>query len=145
MDFATVDGASFGRSLRGLGLNLLVRDVMREAEFLSHVFGFEVLRQSADYAILRYSGALLQWHADPTYNHNALFSLLPEAGPRGGGAEFRLYDTDPVAAVARAKALGATILAEPLEKPHGLIEAIILCESGYAWLPSQPLPAKEKG
>ncbi len=57
--------------------------------------------------------------------------------PRGGGIEIRLYDTDPEDAVARAEAHGGTILQEPTNKPHGLREAYILCENGYAWVPSQ--------
>jgi hypothetical protein len=30
-----------------------------------------------------------------------------------------------------------TILAPPLDKPHGLREAYILCENGYVWVPSR--------
>ena len=66
-----------------------------------------------------------------------LLAMLPENPPRGGGIEIRLYDTDPDGAVARAKALGATVLQEPTDKPHGLREAYILCDNGYAWVPSR--------
>ena len=36
-----------------------------------------------------------------------------------------------------AEAHGATILAAPRDKPHGLREAYILCDNGYAWVPSR--------
>ena len=66
MDFETVEADVFGRSLTGIGLNLLVRDVLAECAFLSEVFGMEVLRSSADFAILRYAGQLMQLHSDGT-------------------------------------------------------------------------------
>ena len=73
-----------------------------------------------------------------------LLALLPETPPRGGGIEIRLYDTDPDAAAAVAKAAGATILQLPTDKPHGLRECYILCDNGYAWVPSRPTdPLKE--
>lgn len=140
MDFETVDPGDFGRSLTGLGLNILVRDVRAEARFLTEVFGMTAHRLSANFAIMTYHGQIFQLHADPTYSENPLLSLLPEAGPRGAGAEFRLYETDPDKAVARARALdGTTILQEPANKPHGLRECYILCPNGYAWVPSRRL------
>lgn len=97
-------------------------------------------RVSADFAIMTYHGEIFQIHADPTYHSNPLPSLLPEAGPRGAGIEIRLYDTDPEEAAARMRAFeGATILQEPADKPHGLRECYILCENGYAWVPSRRL------
>ena len=36
----------------------------------------------------------------------------------------------------RRSALGAVILQDPTDKPHGLREAYILCENGYAWVRS---------
>ena len=41
MDFETVDAVAFGKSLRGIGLNLLVRDVPAECAFLETVFGMK--------------------------------------------------------------------------------------------------------
>lgn len=140
MDLETVDAAEFGRSLRGLGLNILVRDVRAEVRFLADVFGMTAHRVSADFAIMIYHGQVFQLHADPTYGANPLLSLLPEAGARGAGAEFRLFETDPDVARARAAAVpGAVILQEPTDKPHGLRECYILCTNGYAWVPSRRL------
>lgn len=139
MDFETVDAGEFGASLQGIGLNILVRDVEIMARFLTVVFDMQAHRVSKDFAIMTYHGQVFQLHADHTYGKNPLLSLLPEAGARGGGAEFRLYNTDPEEAVKRAEAEGAHILQAPADKPHGLREAYILCENGYAWVPSRPL------
>ncbi len=145
MDLATVGGAPFGQSLRGLGLNLLARDVQGLAGFLVKVFGMMAHRVSADFAILAYGDQLLQIHADHTYHSHPLPSLLPESGPRGGGVEIRLYDTDPDAAAARAEAHdhASVLLQAPVNKPHGLRECVLLCENGYAWLASRPLTDDE--
>ena len=145
MDFETVSAEDFGRSLSGLGLNILVRDVARLAAFLSDVFAMKVHRQSADFAIVTYGDQLFQLHADYTYHSHPLPSLLPEAGPRGGGIEIRLYQSDPDEAAARAEAHphGSTLLQAPADKPHGLRECVILCENGYAWCPSRPLSEQD--
>ncbi len=138
MNFDTVDADKFGRSLRGIGLNLLVRDVLEQCAFLETVFEMVAHQASRDFAIVRYGDALFQLHSDATYGANPLLGLVPEMPPRGGGIEIRLYDTDPEAAVARAEAAGGTILQPPTDKPHGLREAYILCANGYAWVPSRP-------
>jgi predicted enzyme related to lactoylglutathione lyase len=139
MDFETVSAEDFGASLRGIGLNLLVRDVKAECIFLETVFAIKTHRVSADFAIAAYDGQVFQIHSDGTYHSNPLLALLPETPPRGAGVEIRLYDTDPDTAAARAEEAGATILQPPTDKPHGLREAYILCENGYAWVPSRPL------
>ncbi|MEL7214683.1 MAG: VOC family protein [Pseudomonadota bacterium] len=144
MDYETVSAPDFGRSLTGIGLNLLVRDVARTAAALEAVFGMTVHRASADFAILVSGHDVLQLHSDQTYSQNALLNLLPENPPRGAGVELRLYEVDPDEAVARAHAHeGVTVLAEPENKPHGLREAIILDPDGYAWLPSRRLDPSE--
>ena len=139
MDYESVSATDFGKSLRGIGLNILVRDVEATAAFLKDVFEVGVHRLSKDFAIITYGHEVFQLHADGTYAQNPLLSLLPENPPRGSGVEIRLYDTDPEAAVARAEARGAMVLQEPTDKPHGLREAYILCDDGYAWVPSRPL------
>ncbi|MEX0300811.1 MAG: VOC family protein [Leisingera sp.] len=138
MDYETVDGDSLGRSLRGIGLNILVRDVLAEIAFLETVFGVKGHQVTKDFAIVTYGSQVFQLHSDGTYAENPLLNLLQENPPRGAGIEIRLYDTDPDEAAARAAAEGFTILQEPTDKPHGLREAYILCENGYAWVPSRP-------
>ncbi len=141
MQYETVDAPAFGRSLTGIGLNLLVRDVPGLARFLGDVFGMRTFQVTADFAILQYGKDVFQLHHDATYHSNPLLGLLPEAGARGAGIEIRLYDTDPDQAVAAAKAHAhdAMVLQGASDKPHGLREAYILCENGYAWVPSRAL------
>ena len=138
MDYETVSPDEFGASLRGFGFNLLVTDVRRTARFLEEVFGMTAHRVSADFAIMTHGSGIMQLHSDGTYGSHPLLGLLPENPPRGAGIEIRLYDCDPDQAAARAEAAGGTVLAEPLDKPHGLREAFILCADGYAWVPSRP-------
>jgi len=138
MDFETVSAEDFGAGLRGLGLNILVRDVQVSAGFLAEVFGMGVHRLSADFAIVTYSRQVFQLHADATYAGHPLQAMLPETPPRGLGLEIRLYDSDPDAAAARTEAAGGMVLAAPADKPHGLREAFILDPDGYCWVPSRP-------
>ena len=141
MDYDKVKAAEFGASLKGMGINLLVRDVLASVSFLRDVFGMKAFQPTADFAILTYGDQVFQLHADATFHSHPLPSLLPEAGPRGGGIELRLYETDPDEAVKRAEAHahGATILQQPTDKPHGLRECVILDADGYAWVPSRAL------
>ena len=139
MDYETVEAGVFGAGLRGLGLNIVVRDVRNTAAFLETVFGMGIHRLSADFAIVTYGDAVFQLHSDGTYASNPLLALLPENPPRGCGIELRLYDSDPEVAAARAEAAGGTILQPPTDKPHGLREAYLLDPDGYVWVPSRPL------
>lgn len=144
MDYDTVSPEDFGAGLRGMGLNLLVRDVQAHLEFLTNLFGMAVFQPSADFAILRYGDQVFQLHSDGTFANHPLSGLLPDNPPRGTGIELRLYETDPDQAAARATELGAVVLQAPKNKPHGLREAVILDPDGYAWVPSRPLTAEDK-
>lgn len=144
MDYETVSAEVFGASLQGMGLNILVRDVPKQAAFLVEVFGMGAHRVTADFAIMTYEGQVMQLHSDGTYHSHPLLGLLPEAGARGAGAQFHLFATDPDVAAGKAEAARGHILAEPKNKPHGLREAFILCENGYAWVPSRPLTQEER-
>lgn len=139
MDYETVSPGDFGASLKGLGLNLLVRDVLAQVALLETVFEMKAHRVSADFAIMVYGSQVFQLHSDGTYAANPLLALLAETPPRGGGIEIRLYQSDPDGCVQRARDHGATILQDATDKPHGLREAYILCQNGYAWVPSRPL------
>ena len=139
MDYNTVSAEDFGASLRGIGLNLLVRDVTEQVAFLQDLFGMAAFQPTADFAIMKYGDQVFQLHSDGTYHANPLLGLLPETPPRGAGIEIRLYETDPDETCAKAEALGGTILQAATDKPHGLREAYILCQNGYAWVVSRPL------
>ena len=136
MDLETVSADDFGRSLRGVGLNLLTSDVRGLATFLRDVFGLTIHRLGDDFAIARLGDVLIQIHADATYHAHPLPSLLPEAGARGGGAQFYLFGVDPDAAIERAEAAGHMVLEPARDKPHGLRECTILSPEGYAFSPA---------
>lgn len=138
MDLETVSAADFGRSLAGIGLNLVTRDVRGLAGFLSDVFGLSVHRLSDDFAILRHGAMTLQLHSDATFARHPLPALIPENPPRGGGVQIYLFDIDPDAAIARAEGTGHVVLEPATDKPHGLREGTILSPEGYAFSPAIP-------
>ena len=138
MDLETVDAAAFGRSLSGLGVNLLCRDVRGTAAFLAGVFGLGIHRLSDDFALVRHGDALIQLHSDATFARHPLHDLLPENPPRGAGVQLYLFGIDPDAAVSRAKALGGVVIEPAADKPHGLREATILSPEGHAFSPAVP-------
>lgn len=138
MDLETVSAADFGRSLSGIGLNLLSPDVPRLAKMLNEVFALSVHRLSADFAIVRHEAMLLQLHADSTYGAHPLLGLVPETPPRGAGVQIYLLGIDPDAAIARALANGYQVLESAGDKPHGLREGTILSPEGYAFSPAVP-------
>ena len=140
MDYATVGGATLGRSLRGIGLNILTRDAGALARFVADVFGLDLLRSSPDFALVGHDGQILQFHADATFSGHPILNLLPENPPRGAGLQIYLFGTDPDAAASRAPALGGTVVEAPRDKPHGLREATILSPEGHVFTAARALP-----
>lgn len=136
MDLEKVSPADFGRSLCGLGLNLLTGDVRALATFLVDIFELRAHRLSDDFAIIRHGEALLQLHSDGTYAEHPLLALTPETPPRGAGTQIYLFGVDPDAAAKRALAAGHLVLEAPASKPQGLREATILSPEGYAFSPA---------
>jgi len=135
----------YGRSLRGFGVNLLVENVARAVAFQIEVLGLEVVYQDGDIAVIRHrdaGGSSHEWmlHADHTYDDHPLLGLTGDGALRGAGAELRLYDHDPDAAEARARARGDHVLAASADKPHGLREVYLVDPDGYVWVPSKMLP-----
>ena len=141
MDLETVAAAAFGRTLRGVGVNLLCRDVRAVAAFGAQVLGLGVHRLSDDFALLAHEGMLIQLHSDRSFGAHPLLALVPEAGARGGAVQIYLFGLDPDAACARAEASGAMVMEAPADKPHGLREATILSPEGHAFSPAVALPA----
>lgn len=138
---AWIPADDYGRSLRGFGVNLLVRDVARAVAFQREVLGVELVHANRDFAVLRHGGHEWMLHGDHTYSEHPLLGLTGDGAIRGAGAELRLYDVDPDAAVTRAEARGDAVLAPARDKPHGLREAYIADPDGYVWVPGVPLPA----
>lgn len=130
---------ALGRTLRGFGVNLLVRDIEASVAFATRVLGAAVVYADADFAVLRHGEAEWLLHADHTYADNPLHGFVAEESGRGAGVELRLYDRDPDAAEAAARADGYVVLAGATDKPHGLREVYLLDADGYCWIPSRPL------
>jgi catechol 2,3-dioxygenase-like lactoylglutathione lyase family enzyme len=126
---------AYGRSLTGMGVNLLVREVAREVAFLSEVLGLEVVYADADFAVLRHASQDVILHADHSYAAHPLLALTGDGALRGAGVELRLYGIDPDAAEARARARGDAVFAETQDKPHGLRECYLADPDGYLWVP----------
>ncbi len=133
----------YGRSLRGLSVNLLVREVERALLFQREVLGAIVVYCDPDFAVVRGPAFAAQggeWmlHADHTYDRHPLHPLLRDASQRGVGVELRVHGCDPDQAEANARRLGFRVLAQAEEKPHGLREAFLLDADGYCWVPDVP-------
>ena len=126
---------AYGRSLTGMGVNLLVREVARSVAFLTEVLKLETVYADADFAVLRHGDRDVILHADHTYAAHPLLALTGDGALRGAGVELRLYGIDPDAAEARARARGDTVFAETRDKPHGLRECYLADPDGYIWVP----------
>ena len=130
---------AYGRSLRGLSVNLLVRDIGRSLEFARDVLGVEPVYSDPDFAMLRHGPSEWMLHADHTYRDHPLHGSLAASDPRGIGAEIRLHDSDPDRAEAAARDRGDPILVGAMDKPHGLREVFIIDPDGYLWAIDRPL------
>jgi catechol 2,3-dioxygenase-like lactoylglutathione lyase family enzyme len=132
----------YGRSLHGLGINLLVRETARTVAFARDVLGLTIVYSDADLAVLRHGEHEWMAHADHTYDAHALLPRARISALRGGGVELRVHDVDPDAAVATARENGYEVLEPASDKPHGLREAYILDADGYVWVPDAPSQSK---
>ena len=130
----------YGRSLRGMSLNLIVRDVARSVPFYIEVLRFRVLHQTDDYAALERDGATIQLHADRTYSRQPWGTRLAGVEKRGFGVEIRLLGIDPDEAERRARAAGHTVLAPAKDSsPHGWRDCLIEDPDGYTFSVGVPL------
>lgn len=130
---------AYGRSLTGLGINLLVRDIDATLPFHRVVLDAEIVYSDPDIAVLRREGVEWMLHAHHTYDAHPWHSTLTSDAPRGVGAELRLHGRDPDAAEAAARHLGFEIIQAATDKPHGLREAYIADRDGYVWVPDVPI------
>ena len=125
--------------MRGLGFNLIVKDIDRAVTFATEVLGATLFFGTDAFAALKLHGNDFMFHTSSTYRGNELFPTLQTESARGVGVELRCYTVDPDGAEARARKHGFTVLAGSIDKPHGLRECMILDDEGYVWLPSRPL------
>lgn len=128
--------ADYGRSLRGLGVNLIVRDVGRAVHFACHVLGASLRFRTDAFAALQLGGHDFMVHVPSSYRGNELYGTLASDAPRGVGIELRCYGVDPDGAETRARMLGYTVLAGTIDKPHGLRECMLVDDDGFVWIPS---------
>jgi uncharacterized glyoxalase superfamily protein PhnB len=132
-----LSATDYGKSLSGIGFNLIVKDIARCVAFAEQVLGATVFFRTPTFAAMKLNGADFMFHADETYRDNPLKGSLTEA--RGIGVELRVYGCDPDVAETRAREGGWTVLAGSLDKPHGLRECMIVDDEGYVWIPSAHL------
>ena len=134
-----MSAADYGRSLKGLGINLLVREIEAALPFCREVLDSAVVYNDSDIAVLRREGIEWMLHAHHTYDAHPWYPTLASDVPRGVGAELRLHGRDPDGAEAAARRLGFEILQSAADKPHGLREAYIVDRDGYVWVPDIPI------
>lgn len=130
---------AYSASLKGLSVNLLVKDVEDSVAFARQVLGATVHYSDVDFAALESCGTAWCVHADHTYDHHPLCAIANARDGRGAGVEIRLHGIDPDTAEAKAHELGYTVLSGAVDKPHGLREVYLLDGDGYCWVPDVPL------
>ena len=129
----------FGRSLQGLGHNLLVSDVAEMSRFLRDVLSAHCVYEDPDFAAVEVSGGTLLLHADHTYLDHPFIAAVQGVAARGAGLEIRLYGVDPEDAEAKARAGDPPVLDASTDNPHGLREAYLLGPDGYCFVPSRAI------
>ena len=133
--------SDYGRQLRGLTINLLVRDIGSALVFQRLVLRASVVYADPDIAVVRGYGSEWMLHADHTYQGHPLQHEIAAVTARGSGIELRVHGCDPDGAVAAARANGFIVVADPTDKPHGLREAHIADADAYVWVPDVPTAA----
>jgi catechol 2,3-dioxygenase-like lactoylglutathione lyase family enzyme len=131
---------AYGKTLAGLSLNLIVRDVATSVPFYRDVLGMTVRYADADMAALQLGATQIVLHADHTYDKQPWAGRLALSGKRGLGAEIRILGIDPDAAERRATAGGATVLLGARDWPHGWRDVILEDPDGYTFAVGVPLP-----
>ena len=128
-----MNAAEYGRTLAGLSVNLIVRDVARSVPFYRDVLDLKLLYSDPDFAAFERDGVRLQLHADHAYENMPWAARLREEGKRGLGAEIRILGIDPDAAERRARESGNAILVGTKDWPHGWRDCVLEDPDGYAF------------
>ncbi len=129
----------YGRSLTGLGVNLLVTSVADSVRFATTVLDAKVVYSDVDFAVLSAQDTEWMLHADHTYDSHPMAGVVDSVPARGCGIELRLHHCDPDLACAKAREHDYIVLADALDKPHGVREAFIVAPDGYIWVLDCPL------
>lgn len=131
----------YGRTLKNLSLNLLVKSIERALGFQTKVLEAKIVYSDPDIAVLRGHGAEWMLHADHTYMENPMYDLISSEASRGVGVEIRLHGLDPDSAEANAIQHGYTVFAPAKDKAHGMRETYLIDPDGYMWVPDIPIDA----
>jgi catechol 2,3-dioxygenase-like lactoylglutathione lyase family enzyme len=134
-----MSAADYGRTLSGLSVNLIVREVARSIPFYTGVLELRLLYSDEDFAAFEGEGVRLQLHADHTYAQMPWAKRLAESSPRGLGAEIRILGIDPDAAERRARAGGFTVAVPVRDWPHGWRDCVLEDPDGYTFAVGVPL------
>ncbi len=131
----------YGRLLKGLTLNLLVRDVEAALPFYSDVLGLRLLYSDPDFAALEGAdGIRFTLHADHTYDSQPEAARLAAPGKRGTGAEIRLMGFDADEVERRARALGFEVtVATFVPAGHRWRECRLEDRDGYMFAVGKPV------
>jgi uncharacterized glyoxalase superfamily protein PhnB len=135
--------SEYSRTLRGLTLNLLVKEIEPALSFAQGVLGAAVVYSDPDFAVLSAHGAEWMLHADHTYDKHPMGDTVLTGATRGTGAEIRLHGCDPDAAVEEARNGGYEVMSPATDKGHGVREAFIRDQDGYIWVPDVLLAKSE--
>jgi catechol 2,3-dioxygenase-like lactoylglutathione lyase family enzyme len=134
-----MSASDYGRTLSGLSVNLIVRDVARSTPFYSDVLELRRLYSDEDFAAFEREGVRLQLHADHAYSGMPWASRLAETAKRGLGAEIRILGIDPDAAERRARDGGFVVLVPVRDWPHGWRDCVLEDPDGYTFAVGVPL------
>jgi len=135
--------SEYSKTLKGLTINLLVKEIEPALSFAKEVLGAEVVYSDPDFAVLSACGAEWMLHADHTYDSHPMGNTVSNGAGRGAGAEIRLHGCDPDAAEEAAWERGYEVLSPATDKGHGVREVFIRDQDGYIWVPDVLLPEAE--
>ena len=134
-----MSAAEYGRTLSGLSVNLIVRDVARSLPFYSDVLELRLLYSDEDFAAFERDGVKLQIHADHAYARMPWAARLRDESRRGLGAEIRILGIDPDAAERRARDGGFNVAVPVRDWPHGWRDCVLEDPDGYTFAVGVPL------
>jgi len=133
----------YSRTLKGLTINLLVKEIEPALNFAQEVLAAKVVYSDPDIAVLSANGAEWMMHADHTYDKHPMGGTVSSGEARGAGAEIRLHGCDPDAAEQAAQNGGYEVMSPATDKGHGVRETFIRDQDGYVWVPDVLLPEDE--
>jgi len=128
----------YGRSLRGLSLNLVIRSIQVSLPFYEQALDLRRLYSDEDFAAFAGHGLRLMLHADHTYARMPAARRTLGQAARGSGIEVRLLGLDPDRAAHAAGACGGEVLLAPTVFPHGWRECHIADPDGYVFVVGEP-------